>query len=70
MSNTEIKFSDVVTINIPLFIRILELVREDITSDVELHLIAEKLTDISKRSTIATMSDYDSILEYLDVPSK
>ena len=63
---TEIQFADAVTMNIPLLIRILELAREDIKTDIELHLIAEKLTDISKKSNIATMSDYECILEYLD----
>lgn len=67
---TLIQFSDAVTVNIPLLIRLLELAREDITTDAELHLIAEKLTDISKHCNIATMSDYHSILEYLDVRSK
>jgi hypothetical protein len=67
---TEIQFGDVVVMNVPLLIRILELAREDINSDAELHLIAEKLTDISKRANIATMSDYYCILEYLNVRSK
>lgn len=70
MNSVEIKFSDVVTINIPLFIRLLELAREDIKTDVGLHLIAEKLTEITKRSNTATMADYDSILEYINVASK
>lgn len=63
---TEIQFADAVTLNIPLLIRLLELAREDIKTDAELHLIAEKLTDLSKRTNIVTMSDYHCILEYLD----
>jgi hypothetical protein len=61
-----IQFDDVVTIGIPLFIRLLELAREDIKEDCDLHFITEKVVDICKEEPVATMDDYKDILEYLD----
>ncbi len=52
---------DVIKINVPTFIRLLELARETLKSDAQIHYIAEKATEISKKKTI-TMADYADIL--------
>lgn len=51
---------DKVTIDIPLLIRILELSREDIKSDAELHQMVERILDLKNKGTL-TMDDYDFI---------
>lgn len=63
---SDIRFEDAVIVGIPLFIRLLELAKEDIKNDPDLHFIAEKLVDICKEESVATMDDYNDILEYLD----
>lgn len=69
-SVSEIKFEDAITVNVPLFIRLLELAREDIKNDPDLHFIAEKLVAISKEQPVATMEDYEDVLEYLNASRK
>ena len=56
---------DVVKINVPTFIRLLELVREEIKNDPDLHDIAEIVTLLSQDGVI-TMRDYDSIVRYME----
>jgi len=51
---------DVLSFDIPLFIRILELAREDVKEDMELHRITERLLSIRKKGVL-TMDDYDFI---------
>lgn len=51
---------DTVTMDIPLLIRMLELAREDLKSDADLHKVVEKLIDIRDRG-ILTMSDYEFV---------
>jgi len=51
---------DSVTLNIPLLIRTLELAREDIKSDAELHRVVENLIEL-KNKKVLTMDDYDYI---------
>jgi len=70
IANTpDITYDDVITIGVPMFIRLLEFAREDVTEDIALHFIAEKCVDLSKEEII-TMDDYADILEYLDENSK
>ena len=52
--------TDSVVMDIPLLIRVLELAREDLKSDVDLHKVIEKLIDIRNKG-ILTMADYDYI---------
>lgn len=54
---------DVITIDVPTFLRLLELSREDIEDDAQLHFITEIVTKISKTKTV-TMEDYDEILNF------
>ena len=51
---------DTVTMDVPLLIRLLELAREDIKTDVELHNVVERLLSL-KNKGVLSMQDYDSI---------
>lgn len=54
---------DVIKLNVPLFLRLVELAREDVKDDVPLHLMTEILTRISQ-DRVATIDDYDNIRRY------
>jgi TfoX/Sxy family transcriptional regulator of competence genes len=54
--------SDKVTLDIPLFIRLLEYAREDAKTDMDLHNVAEKAVAASETGKTLTMSDYDSLV--------
>lgn len=51
---------DTITFDIPLLIRVLELTREDIKDDADLHRVVERLIDIRNKGTL-TMDDYNFI---------
>lgn len=51
---------DRITFDIPLLIRVLELAREDIKSDMDLHRVVERLIGIRNKGVL-TMDDYDFI---------
>lgn len=53
---------DTVSMNIPLLMRMLEFAKEDAKSDVALHDVVEKLTELSKDGRVLTMDDYDAII--------
>jgi hypothetical protein len=54
--------SDKVTIDIPLFIRLLEYAREDAKTDMDLHNVAEKAIAASETGKTLTMDDYDALV--------
>jgi hypothetical protein len=54
--------SDKVTLDIPLFIRLLEYAREDAKTDMDLHNVAEKAIAASETGKTLTMSDYDGLV--------
>ena len=60
---------DVVRLNVALFLRLMELAREDIRDDVSLHFITEIITRISQ-DRVVTMDDYDNILAYMNKNKK
>jgi hypothetical protein len=60
LNKEEVDKKDTVTMDIPLLIRILELAREDVKTDAELHRVVEKLIDIRNKGTL-TMDDYDFV---------
>jgi hypothetical protein len=60
---------DVIKINVALFIRLLELAREDVKDDIALHFVTEIVTNISQ-DRVATMDDYDDILNYMNQNKK
>lgn len=53
---------DVIKLNVPLMIRLLEWAREGASKDVELHIVAERLIDLSDEGDTLTMSDYPDIV--------
>ena len=54
--------SDKVTVDIPLFIRLLEYAREDAKTDMDLHNVAEKAIASSENGKTLTMADYDGLV--------
>jgi hypothetical protein len=53
---------DTISMDIPLFIRLLEYAREDAKTDMDLHTVTEKITKLSTEGETLTMDDYDSII--------
>jgi hypothetical protein len=60
---------DTVTFDIPLLIRVLELTREDIKSDIDLHRVVERLIQIRNKGVL-TMADYRMIANLPNVRTK
>ena len=54
--------ADKVTLDIPLFIRLLEYAREDAKTDMDLHNVAEKAIAASETGKTLTMADYDGLV--------
>jgi hypothetical protein len=52
---------DVIKLTVPLVIKLLEFAREEAESDLDLHLIAENLVELSKRGEVIDMKDYKKI---------
>ena len=59
---------DTVTMDVPLFIRMLEFAREDAKADVDLHDVAEKAIEINKSKETLSMQDYEDIIPVMDEP--
>jgi len=55
---------DIIKLDVPLFIRLLELAREDVKQDADLHDVAEAVIKLSQEG-VATMADYDSIVAFM-----
>ena len=55
---------DIIKLDVPLFIRLLELAREDIKADADIHDLAQRVIELSKESP-ATMADYDDIVGFM-----
>ena len=53
---------DVVTVDVPLLIRLLEYAREDAKDDQDLHRVAERLINQSKSGPLS-MKDYRRIIQ-------
>ena len=62
VSKTKENEEDVIKVNVPLMIRLLEQAREDAYKDVELHIVAEKLIELSEEGDTLTMSEYSEIV--------
>ena len=56
---------DTITMDIPLLIRIMELVREDIKSDPDLHRVVERMLALKNQGTL-TMDHYNYIVGSTD----
>jgi hypothetical protein len=55
---------DIIKIDVPTFLRLLELAREEIRNDADLHDMAEIVTRLSKKNVI-TMDDYRTIVNFI-----
>jgi len=53
---------DTITVDVPLFIRLLEYAREDAQTDMDLHDVAEKIISLASSGKTLTMDDYSSII--------
>jgi len=53
---------DTITMDIPLFLRMLEYSREDASQDMDLHDVTEKAISLGKERGILQMDDYDEII--------
>lgn len=60
---------DVIKVNVALFMRLLELAREDVKDDMSLHFVTEIVTRISQ-DRVATMDDYENIIAYMNKNKK
>lgn len=56
--------SDIVKLDVPVFIRLLELAREDVKEDADLHDVAEIVIKMSQQGVV-TMADYDEIVAFM-----
>ena len=55
---------DIVKLDVPLFIRLLELAREEIKGDADIHDLAQKVIELSKDGPI-DMSSYDELVSFM-----
>jgi hypothetical protein len=53
---------DVIKMDVPLFIRLLEYAREDAKTDMDLHDVTEKIIAAASKGQTLTMTDYDMIM--------
>lgn len=57
---------DIIKLDVPLFIRLLELAREEIKDDADLHDVAEAVIKLSEHGPV-TMDQYPEITKYMKV---
>ena len=57
--------ADIVQLDVPLFIRLLELSREDIKQDADIHDVAQAVIAMSANGPV-TMADYDKIVGFMN----
>ena len=55
---------DIIKLDVPIFLRLLELAREDVKDDRDLHDMAQKIVAISQERVV-TMADYDEIVDFM-----
>ena len=53
---------DIITVDVPLFIRLLEYAREDAQTDLDLHDVTEKIISLSISGKTLSMDDYSTII--------
>lgn len=59
---------DTVTLDIPLFIRLLEYAKEDAQTDMDLHDAAEKAIALNKSKEVLSMEDYNQLISSENEP--
>lgn len=55
---------DIIKLDVPLFIRLLELSREDIKQDADIHDLAQAVISKSQ-DRVLTMADYDELVDFM-----
>ena len=55
--------SDKITVDVPLFIRLLEYAREDAKTDMDLHNVTENIIKLSETGKTLTMTQYEEIVK-------
>lgn len=55
--------TDTITVDVPLFIRLLEYAREDAKTDMDLHKVTENILALSEEGSTLTMDQYDEIVK-------
>jgi hypothetical protein len=53
---------DIISVDVPLFIRLLEYAREDAQTDMDLHDVTENIISLSASGKILSMDDYSTII--------
>ena len=53
---------DIITVDVPLFIRLLEYAREDAQTDMDLHDVTENIISLSASGKTLSMNDYSTII--------
>jgi hypothetical protein len=54
--------TDIIAMDVPLFIRMLEYAREDAKTDMDLHDVTERAIEATKLRGLLSMEDYESII--------
>lgn len=57
---------DIVAMDLPLFIRLLEYSREDAQEDADLHVIAQKVNELVKERGALRMRNYRAIIDSIN----
>ena len=55
---------DIIKLDVPLFIRLLELAREEINDDADIHDVAEIVTKLSQHGVVG-MEQYNDIVSFM-----
>lgn len=53
---------DIVSLNIPLLLRLLEYAKEDAKTDMDLHFVIERLVKLSSKGAVLRMNNYNTIV--------
>ena len=56
---------DIIKLDVPLFIRLLELAREEIKDDADIHDVAEIVTKLSQQGVVG-MDQYNDIVSFMN----
>jgi hypothetical protein len=61
-TNASEDIPDIIAVDVPLFIRLLEFAREDAGDDMDLHEVAERAIEAVKMRGVLSMDDYDTLV--------
>ena len=66
-TNASEDIPDIIAVDVPLFIRLLEFAREDAGDDMDLHEVAERAIEAVKARGVLSMDDYDTLVPPKDL---